>query len=263
MRIGKSEGRRRPERLAPEQQAPEQQDLEQKANVYPMTQGGGQNLPSASAPGAAGMTDKTSHGIPERELTPRVRTAVAELSQEVEALRREAETLRQRLEDLAQTADRDALLPIFNRRAFMREAGRFIALAKRYGTQSSILFFDIDGFKAVNDAHGHAGGDAVLAHFANTIAGQIRETDIFARLGGDEFGVILMQIALDQAEKKGASLVEALRLNPPILDGRTIGLRFSFGAAELRPDDNPDAAVERADKAMYAQKRSRYGALTR
>jgi diguanylate cyclase (GGDEF)-like protein len=210
-----------------------------------------------AAPGAAAF------GIPTEEFTPRVRAALSALTQEVESLRHETETLHKQLEHVAQTADRDALLPIFNRRAFVREAGRSIALAKRYGTPSSILFFDIDGFKAVNDACGHAGGDAALRHFANVIAGQIREADIFARLGGDEFGVILMQVAFDQAEKKGASLADALGQNPPQWNGEAVSLSFSYGATELRADDDPERAIERADKAMYAQKRQRLGPLTR
>jgi diguanylate cyclase (GGDEF)-like protein len=230
---------------------------QRRTKVFP------QPTDAASGPAPPGAAEAAGYGIPETEYTPRVRAALASLRQYAEALRRETEQLRKELEELSRTADGDSLLPILNRRAFMREVGRFIALAKRYGMHSSVLFFDIDGFKAVNDVHGHLGGDAVLRHFASVIAGQIRETDVFARLGGDEFGVILMQVALDQAEKKGTSLTEALVQNPPLLNGHTVVLRFSYGATELRAQDNPETAIERADKAMYAQKRSRYGALTR
>ena len=116
---------------------------------------------------------------------------------------------------MARTADQDMLLPILNRRAFVREITRFTSFADRYGTPSSLIYFDLDNFKTVNDAHGHAAGDAVLRHIADLIIGQIRETDVFARIGGDEFGVILAHVTADQATKKGASLAKALRDHPP------------------------------------------------
>src|SRR5215467_4687755 len=142
-------------------------------------------------------------GIPEAEFTPRVRDAIVTLMHEVDRLRREVEQTRSRLEDLARAADEDMLLPILNRRAFIREVSRFIAFAERHGTPSSLLYFDLDNFKAVNDAHGHAAGDAVLRHFSELIASQIRDTDVLARIGGDEFAVILDHVTLEQAAKKG------------------------------------------------------------
>src|SRR5260370_31813761 len=101
-------------------------------------------------------------GIPEEEFTPSVREAASRLVDEIELLRREVEQTRTRLEDMARTADQDTLLPILNRRAFVREISRAIALVARYGTPSSLLYFDLDNFKAVNDAHGHAAGDVEI-----------------------------------------------------------------------------------------------------
>jgi len=196
-------------------------------------------------------------GIPEEEFTPRVRDAIMTLMHEVERLRREIEQTRGRLDELARTADQDMLLPILNRRAFVRDLTRFTAFAARYGTPSSLIYFDLDAFKNVNDAHGHAAGDAVLLHFADLIQGQIRETDVFARIGGDEFGVILAHVTKDQAVRKGASLTQALKDNPPKWEGQLIPLTFSYGIYELRAGEHPDLAMKRADEEMYAQKRSR------
>jgi len=195
-------------------------------------------------------------GIPEAEFTPRVRDAIMTLMHEVDRLRVEVEQTRARLEDVSRTADQDMLLPILNRRAFVREISRFIAFAERYGTPSSLLYFDLDGFKAVNDAHGHAGGDAVLRHFSDTLAGQIRESDILARIGGDEFGIILAHTTLEQAKKKAASLEHSLRDQPPIWNGKTVNLTFSCGCYELHAGQNADSAIAEADQAMYADKRS-------
>lgn len=195
-------------------------------------------------------------GIPEAEFTPRVRDAIVTLMHEVDRLRREVEQTRSRLQDLAKAADEDMLLPILNRRAFIREVSRFIAFAERHGTPSSLLYFDLDNFKAVNDAHGHAAGDAVLRHFSELIASQIRDTDVLARIGGDEFAVILAHVTLDQATKKGITLSQKLRETPPKWDGKEVEVSFSCGAYELHAGIDPDHAISYADKAMYAEKRT-------
>ena len=129
-------------------------------------------------------------GIPETEVTPRVRDTIVGLMNDVERLTREVEQMRSRLDDASRSADQDMLLPILNRRAFMREITRFISFAERYGTPSSLLYFDLDNFKTVNDIHGHAAGDIVLRHFSDLIARQIRDTDVLAHRADDLFFVI-------------------------------------------------------------------------
>ena len=195
-------------------------------------------------------------GIPEAEFTPRVRDAIMTLMHEVDRLRKEVEQARAKLDDLARTADQDMLLPILNRRAFVREITRFTSFAERYKTSSSLIYLDLDNFKTVNDAHGHDAGDAVLRHVSNVILGQIRESDVFARIGGDEFGVILSHITADQAARKGETLAQALRDHPPMVEGKAVPLSFSYGVYELRAGETPDSAMRHADRAMYAQKRS-------
>ena len=202
-------------------------------------------------------------GIPEEEFTPSVRDAAGRLVHEIELLRREVEQARIRLEDMARTADQDTLLPILNRRAFVREISRSIAFAERYGTPSSLLYFDLDNFKAVNDAYGHAAGDVVLRHFSDLVASQIRDSDILARLGGDEFGVLLAHVTLDQATKKGLSIAQSLRDSPPLWNGLPVALSFSCGAHELQAGQHAEIAMAEADQAMYAEKRARAKTLKR
>jgi diguanylate cyclase (GGDEF)-like protein len=175
---------------------------------------------------------------------------------EVDRLRREVEQARAKLEDMARTADQDMLLPILNRRAFVREIARFTAFAERYGTPSSLIYFDLDDFKRVNDAYGHDAGDLVLRHVSDLILSQIRESDVFARIGGDEFGVLLAHVTAEQAARKGASLAKTLQDNPPLVRGQEVPLAFSYGVYELRPGDPADTALRQADRAMYAQKRT-------
>jgi diguanylate cyclase (GGDEF)-like protein len=80
---------------------------------------------------------------------------------------------------------------------------------------------------------------------------------VMARIGGDEFAVILAHITMDQATRKATSLVEELRANPPVWNGQTLELGFSFGVYELRAGESADNAMAQADQAMYAQKRAR------
>jgi diguanylate cyclase (GGDEF)-like protein len=212
--------------------------------------------PVAAAPEVAPVS-AALFGIPENEFTPNVRDAIMTLMHEVDRLRQEVQVANQRLEDAARAADQDMLLPILNRRAFVRELSRSIAFAERYGTPSSLLFFDLNDFKTINDTHGHAAGDAVLKHFADTIATQVRDSDVVARLGGDEFGVILAHVSPEQASKKADSLARALRARPPQWRGKALKIAFSYGVYELRAGESADSAMAHADKAMYDHKRGR------
>lgn len=200
-----------------------------------------------------------SFGIPEDEFTPRVRAAVARLAGEAAALRAELEETRRQLHETEKHADQDHLLPVLNRRAFVRELTRFIAFSARYGTPVCLIYFDLDEFKGINDAHGHPAGDAVLGHIAALLAENIRDSDVVGRLGGDEFGVILTHADREQAEHKAAALARVLVDQPPRWRGRAIPLGFSFGVCELRSAKDADAALERADRAMYAHKKSARG----
>ncbi len=195
-------------------------------------------------------------GIPEHEFTPRVRDAILKLMSEMDGVRRELMDTRTRLEAVERAADQDQLVPLFNRRAFVRELSRLIGFAARYGTPASLVYFDLDGFKSVNDTYSHAAGDAVLSHFSETLLAHVRDTDVVARLGGDEFGVILSHTREDKAHKKAASLADVLAASPAHWNGRTIAVGFSYGAFELEPGDSAESAMARADEAMYANKRA-------
>lgn len=209
---------------------------------------------SITAP--APVTSASVLGIPEVEFTPRVREAIMTLMGEVDNLRKELQKTRDRLEEVERYADQDHLLPLLNRRAFVRELTRYISFAGRYGTPATLLYFDLDGFKQVNDTYGHAAGDAVLGHFANVLQSQTRDSDVVGRLGGDEFGVLLAHANVDQGRRKADQLAEALRATPTSWQGQTITIAFSYGAFELKGDDTPDLAMARADEAMYRQKRA-------
>lgn len=194
-------------------------------------------------------------GIPESELTPNVRNAIMTLMGEVDKMRKEIRSVRERLRSAEALADHDGLLPLLNRRAFARELSGAMSYAKRYGTPLSLLYIDIDGFKAINDTYGHSAGDAVLADVARKIVAHIRESDIAGRLGGDEFGIILSHAAEKSARAKAASISDVVARDPVLMEGRAIPVRVSIGAVMIGPDDEVEGAIARADKAMYSAKR--------
>lgn len=193
-------------------------------------------------------------GIPESELTPKVQGAIMRLMEEVETLRREIEQSRQRISYLEQLADQDTLAPIANRRAFVRELSRIMAFAERYGTASSLIYFDVNDLKPINDTHGHAAGDAVLMQVAETLLGNVRESDVVGRLGGDEFAVILSQADEDQAVEKAADLVRRIEGQTLDWNGTDIAIHVAHGTYTIRGDDSAQEALAAADRAMYERK---------
>jgi diguanylate cyclase (GGDEF)-like protein len=212
---------------------------------------------AAPAPSGGSPVGATASvlGIPESEFTPRVRDAIVTLMGEVDTLRRLLAQTEARLDEAEKNADLDQLLPLKNRRAFVRELTRYIAFAGRYGTPASLIYFDLNGFKAINDSYGHAGGDAVLKNFANVLSANVRDSDCVGRLGGDEFGVLLSHADQSQAHKKADILADKLRAAPTPWAGKSIPVSFAYGAFELKAGDDADVAMARADEAMYAHKR--------
>lgn len=214
---------------------------------------------SASAVGASRQIADTASimGVPEAELTPKVRDALMTLMSEVDALRRELTTMRGRLDAVQQEADTDSLVPVLNRRAFVRELSRMISFSERYGAPASLVFIDLNNFKTVNDTYGHAAGDAVLEYVASALIEHVRESDIVGRIGGDEFAVILAQANEADAMDKAESLMHLIADKPLEIMGHKIGVSVSPGAVAFRPGEDAAAALARADEAMYAAKRRR------
>ncbi|MEQ8267479.1 MAG: GGDEF domain-containing protein [Parvibaculum sp.] len=211
---------------------------------------------SGAAAGGRMVSDSaTIMGVPEAEMTPAVRDALMKLMGEVAELRREVSGLRERLRESEELADRDPLIPVLNRRAFVRELNRAIAHVRRYSEPAGLVYFDLDNFKQVNDAHGHAAGDAALHHLARIVLENVRESDIVGRLGGDELGLILVRADEATARSKAASLATLVLGRPLRFEEKMIPLSISVGAVSFTGEDEPDDALARADRAMYEAKR--------
>ena len=207
------------------------------------------------------VTPTSVLGIPEAEFTPKVRDAVMGLMNEVDSLRRDLAGTKSRLDEMEKAADQDGMLPLLNRRAFVRELTRYISLTGRYNTPAALIYFDLNHLKQTNDTYGHAAGDAALMHFAEVLQAHTRDSDCVGRLGGDEFGVLLAHADQEKAQKKADSLAAALEASPTRWNGNTIPVSFAYGAFELKSGDSADTAMARADQAMYEHKKaSRNGA---
>lgn len=178
--------------------------------------------------------------------------SLIDLERENAVLRAYVAELEERLKLLERLADSDTLTPLPNRRFFMRAVERAVAQRARHGTPAALLFLDVDRLKEINDANGHSVGDEALIHTAWVLREKVRSGDVVARIGGDEFGVLLDYTDEAAAAEKAAALCAAVAERP--LHGR-IAISCSIGIAALRPDDTPEAALARADAAMYESKR--------
>lgn len=211
---------------------------------------------STDAGPVAGAVDiATIQGVPQAELTPRVRMALDALIAEVRDLRLALIQAHKRIAFLEDLADRDSLAPVLNRRAFVRELARMISFAERYGAPGSVLYFDIDGMKAINDRHGHGAGDLVVKHAAETLLARLRGSDLVGRLGGDEFGIILTQAGYEAALAKAQSLAQAIEAGSVHWNGTALPVHISYGVYTFAGGEAVEEALDRADKAMYAHKR--------
>ncbi len=159
------------------------------------------------------------------------------------------------MEEVRRLASEDQLTGLRTRRAFLAQMSTELARCLRYGYPLSVVMLDVDHFKSVNDRHGHAMGDAVLAQVGKTLKALIRSTDIAARWGGEEFVLALtstpLQGAIKAAERIRSVLEQAVVAGP---GGVELHVTASFGVCSLQSGDTLESLVDRADRAMYEAK---------
>ncbi|WP_416896224.1 MAG: GGDEF domain-containing protein [Minwuia sp.] len=194
-------------------------------------------------------------GIPAHELTPKVRDAIMSLMAEVESLRSQLHDAQRRTEEAEKVADQDPLTPVSNRRAFVRDLSRMISYSERYGVPASLIFFDVNGMKQINDTHGHKAGDDALLTVADKLVANTRDSDVVGRLGGDEFAVVLAQADEKAAMMKAEELVEAIQSEPVVVNGETVPISVAYGIFPFRPGEDASSTLAEADRRMYERKR--------
>ena len=152
---------------------------------------------------------------------------------------------------LRDLADRDSMSGLLNHRSFMAHVERQALTAARHGTGGVLLLLDLDGFKTVNDTHGHQAGDQLIVAVAELLRGRVRQSDVVGRLGGDEFGIITPFGRQSEGRQLAQSLLDVLRART---DPRGTRVGASIGIAEFRDKRSGHEVAAAADAAMYRAK---------
>ena len=165
--------------------------------------------------------------------------------------------LLRRMRNLVDLAHSDPLTGCLNRRSFMDASARDFARSRRTGSPLSVIFFDIDHFKGINDSHGHAAGDAVIQSLTECVKTAIRTTDMLGRLGGEEFVVLLPDTDCYSARMVAEKLRASLQSTTVVHENAVLHFTASFGVAQIADADaDPLVLIERADSLMYEAKRA-------
>ncbi len=191
-----------------------------------------------------------------QESTQRSRGEIEELRQQANQANAEIARLQAELEQTSELIRHDPLTGMLNRKGLDEALSREAAFAQRRGTPLCLGLLDVDNFKQINDTHGHQTGDEALQHLASVIRENVRPQDSVGRYGGEEFVVLLPDTTLDSAAAALVRLQRALTKRFFLARQQKLLITFSAGVAQLRSDEQPEHAVDRADKAMYIAKRS-------
>lgn len=191
-----------------------------------------------------------------QESTQRSRGEIEDLREQASQANAEIARLQAELEQTSALIRHDPLTGVLNRKGLDEALSREAAFAQRRGTPLCLGLLDVDNFKQINDTHGHQTGDEALQHLTSVIRENVRPQDSVGRYGGEEFVVLLPDTDIDSATAALVRLQRALTKRFFLARQQKLLITFSAGVAELRPEEQPMDAIDRADKAMYLAKRS-------
>jgi two-component system cell cycle response regulator len=154
-------------------------------------------------------------------------------------------------------ANTDPLTKTFNKGYFLEAIDAEVKRAKALSTSLTLIFFDLDHFKKVNDTHGHEAGDLVLKEFSNLVKGLgiVKQKDIFARYGGEEFCLLMPGTSIEEASKIAETLRGKVQTHSFVYESKKIPVTTSLGVSELKGDmEEASDLIKSADKALYESK---------
>lgn len=187
------------------------------------------------------------------------RTLITDLKQQNSELQETIKKLdftRNRLSEEEETARRDALTGLYNRRCFDDELPVFIERAQAIGCGLALVAMDLDHFKPVNDTLGHAAGDEVLRGVGQALRENLRKSDLPVRIGGDEFVFLLSDVTDEAARSRAEDVRNAIGTMPHPGNDQGIRCTATLGGTLYREGETPEEFMHRADEALYAAKRA-------
>lgn len=191
-----------------------------------------------------------------QKLKGKIDFANQELREKNNQLSGRTQELERALEMLNTMATTDWLTELPNRRKFDETLSRMFHQSERFSEEITLVLFDVDRFKLINDSHGHGAGDEVLRSIGTLLRLHVRKSDVPARLGGDEFGVVLYHTSTEQAQRFVEKLMDSVRTHAFEYDGFQIKVGISAGIAQYSESmKTPQALYYAADKALYQSKR--------
>lgn len=190
----------------------------------------------------------------EKQRNEQALKVIEELSEKISSLESDSSQLHSRLEETQEHAMRDVLTGIPNRQAYEERLASEIARCKRYGTPLSMVVWDVDKFKSVNDNYGQAGGDRVLKVVAEVLSEQVRETDFVARYGGEEFITLMPETTAEDASQVADKLRKRIAETPFHFHDTRVVVTITAGIAQYHQDELVTSLFDRADAALYAAK---------
>ncbi len=181
---------------------------------------------------------------------------IGTLNGRIDNMKEETNKLHKRIQEEYKKAKTDALTGISNRLAYNEKIKHEFARWQRHSKPLSVCVIDVDKFKGVNDNYGHKAGDKVLKTIAEVCFSKIRKIDFFARYGGEEFVLVLPETSLDQAKVVAENLRHEIEICNFHYAKKAVAITISCGVAEFAKGDNTDSIFNRADKALYAAKKT-------
>ncbi len=213
-----------------------------------------------AADGLAGLTGLLAEMIADTRGVQadmlRAREELVEARRQAQAHEQRVEQLERELESVAGLVREDVLTGALNRRGLEEAFAAECARGERRETALSLAVLDVDDFKQLNDRLGHQAGDAALAHLARVLRTALRPSDVVARYGGEEFVILLPETAREEAVNVMVRVQRELTRRFFLHNNDKVLITFSAGVAERRAGESRSALVERADRAMYAAKKS-------